>query len=74
MDRIQQLQDTHPWLSEDKARFILLTRYWVFTRELDMSGETLEAAMNNAVTIYKRLPEDAMRDMVARFEEKYVTS
>jgi hypothetical protein len=74
MNRIEQLQQTHPWLSEDKARFILTTRYLVFTREMEMDGDTLQAAMDNCVTIYTRMPEQSMRDMVARFEEKFITN
>ena len=74
MDRITQLREKHPWLSEEKARFILTSRYLVFTREMDMTGETLNAAMDNCVTIYRRMPEQSMRDMVARFEEKFVSN
>ena len=71
MDRITQLREKHPWLSEEKARWVLLTRYWTFTREMDMTGDTLNAALDNCVTIYSRLPEESMRDMVSRFEEKF---
>ena len=36
MNRIEKLQQKHPWLSEEKARWVLLTRYWTFTREMEM--------------------------------------
>ena len=72
-NRIQQLQDKHTWLTDTQAQFILATRYWTFTREMGMEGATLNAAMDNAVKIYTRLPEDAMRDMMARFEERFIT-
>ena len=72
MNRIKQLQKKHPWLSEEKARFVLTTRYLTFTRELGLDGETLNAAMDNCVRIYTQFEEDVMRDMISRFEEKFV--
>ena len=69
MNRIEELQAAHPWMSDENAQFILASRYWVFTREMDMSGDTLCAAMDNCVKIYTRLPEEAMREMMARFSE-----
>ena len=74
MDRIQQLQKKHKWLSTEDARFVLVTRYWKFTREMGMTGDTLDAAMDNCVRIYTRLPEPAMRDMIARFKDQFITN
>ena len=74
MDRITQLQQQHSWLSDEQARLILASRYYKFTRDLELSGSTLDAAMDNCVTIYTRLPEPEMRDVLARFQEHYVTN
>ena len=71
MDRIEQLQEAHSWLTEGQARFILMTRYWTFTRELKLSGDTLRSAMDNCVLVYQRLPEEDMRNLLRRVEERF---
>ena len=65
-DRISALQESHPWMSEEGARMLLLSRYWIFTREMNLKGETLSEAMENAVLIYRRLPEEDMRETFNR--------
>ena len=65
-DRISELQEAHSWMSEENARYLLLSRYWVFTRELRLAGDALSAAMDNAVLIYRRLPEEDMRKTLMR--------
>ena len=65
-DRITALQEEHSWMSEEGARMLLLSRYWVFTRELKLSGDSLSQAMDNAVLIYRRLPEEDMRETFNR--------
>ena len=74
MSRIKQLQKKHNWLSTEEARFVLVTRYWKFSRELGMSGDALNTAMDNCVRIYTKLPEPAMRDMLARFQEHFMSN
>ena len=73
-DRITRLQEAHPWLSEEGARYLLLSRYWVFTRDLKLAGDTLSQAMENAVLIYRRLPEEDMRKTLNRCLFKFKQS
>ena len=73
-DRIQQLQDPHSWLTEEEARFILMTRYWTFTRDLKLSGDALRAAMDNCVLIYRRLPEEDMRSLLVRVKQAFANN
>ena len=47
MNRIEQLQQKHPWLSEE-GPVGSATRYWTFTREM-MGGDTLQAALDSCV-------------------------
>lgn len=74
IDRIQQLRDSHSWLTEEEARFILMTRYWTFTRDLNLAGDTLSAAMSNCVLIYTRLPEEDMRNLLSRVKEAFANN
>ena len=73
-DRISRLRDAHPWLSEENARYLLLSRYWVFTRELNLAGDSLTQAMENCVLIYRRLPEEDMRETLNRCLLKFQQS
>ena len=74
MSRIKQLQKKHKWLSTEEARFVLVTRYWKFSRELGMHGDTLDAAMDNCVRIYTQLPEPAMRAVLTRFKDQFIAN
>jgi hypothetical protein len=65
-DRISALREAHPWMSEENARYLILSRYWVFTRELNLAGDSLNQAMDNCVLIYRRLPEEDMRKNLMR--------
>ena len=71
MDRISLLREAHPWLEEEDARFILLSRYLTFTRDLNLSGDTLTQAMEKCVLIYRRLPEEDMRELLNRIQTKH---
>ena len=73
-DRIEQLQDSHSWLTEEEARFILMTRYFTFTRDLKLTGDTLRSAMDNCVLIYTRLPEEDMRSLLSRVKEAFANN
>ena len=73
-DRITALKEAHPWMSEEGARMLLLSRYWVFTREMKLSGDTLSQAMENCVLIYRRLPEEDMRETFNRCLLKFKQS
>ena len=73
-DRITRLQEAHSWMSEENARYLLLSRYWVFTRDLHLAGDTLSQAMENAVLIYRRLPEEDMKQTLMRCLLKFKQS
>ena len=68
MDRIERIREVHPWASEDEIRFVLMTRYWHFTRKLHLSDDTLSAAMENCVLIYRRLPKQQMMELIHRIQ------
>ena len=68
MDRIERIREVHPWASEDEIRFVLMTRYWHFTRKLHLSDDTLSAAMENCVLIYRRLPKQQMMELIHRVQ------
>ena len=72
MDRIEQIREVHPWASEDEIRFVLMTRYWHFTRKLNLSHDTLCAAMENCVLIYRRLPKQQMMELLHRMRFNFI--
>ena len=72
MDRIEQIREVHSWASEEEIRFVLMTRYWHFTRELDLSHDTLSAAMDNCVLIYRRLPKQKMMETLHRMRTNFI--
>ena len=74
MDRIQTLQAKRPWLKENEARSLLLTRYWKFTREMDMNPAQVKAMLDNCVTIYSALNETKLRNLIARANEFCITT
>ena len=68
MDRIERIREVHPWASEDEIRFVLMTRYWHFTRKLNLSNDAVSAAMENCVLIYRRLPKQQMMELIHRVQ------
>ena len=74
MNRIDKLQRHHSWLTEDQARMILASRYFKFTRDLNLTGSAVDKMMDNCVFIYTQLEEPDMRDVLARLQEHYVTN
>lgn len=66
MDRITQLQQRHPWLTEDKARLLLVSYY-------KMNVEKLEALLQMALDHYVQQLIDStehdIRNQLAVIEE-----
>ena len=70
-DRIQQIREVHPWASEEEIRFVLMSRYWHFTRELDLEPNIVSQALENCVLIYRRLPKQSMMEIIHRMKIKF---
>ena len=72
MDRIERIREVHSWASEEEIRFVLMSRYWHFTRKLNFSDDTLSAAMDNCVLIYRRLPKQQMMELLHRMRINFI--
>lgn len=62
---------SHPWLSEDKAHWLLQTRSHAFNTEVGLDDPLLGHALTKATYIYRHMSEQDLRNTIARFEEHY---
>ena len=72
MDRIERVREVHPWASEEEIRFVLMSRYWHFTRELNFSDDAIYAALENCVLIYRRLTKEQMMAVLHRMRTHFI--
>ena len=71
MNRIERLQDAHPFLSEEQARTLCVVAYEIANRP-DLVGDsdwTIDELMDEAVRQYSSLSSHGMKDLIARLEE-----
>ena len=71
-NRIEQIREVHPWASEEEIRFVLMSRYWVLTRELQLEPNAVTAALENCVLIYRRLTKQQMMEMIHRMKFNFL--
>ena len=72
MDRIERIREVHSWASEEEIRFVLMSRYWVFTRELQLEPNAVSEALENCVLIYRRLPKQQMMELLHRMRFNFI--
>lgn len=67
----EKLTKAHPWLSEEKAHWLLQTRVHAFNTEVGLDDPQLGHALTKATYVYQQMSEQDLRSTIARFEEHY---